>query len=39
MLGVGDPELVEKMSKYQADMAAEVERKDAALRERLLGKE
>ena len=39
MLGVGDPDLVEKMAKYQADMAAEVERKDAALRERLLGKE
>ncbi|OIR40218.1 5-(carboxyamino)imidazole ribonucleotide mutase [Corynebacterium sp. NML130628] len=39
MLGAGDPELVEKMVKYQADMAAEVERKDAALRERLLGKE
>ncbi|MCQ4611605.1 MULTISPECIES: 5-(carboxyamino)imidazole ribonucleotide mutase [Corynebacterium] len=37
MLGVGDPELVEKMAKYQADMAAEVERKDAALRSRLLG--
>lgn len=37
MLGVGDPDLVEKMAKYQADMAAEVERKDAALRERLLG--
>lgn len=39
MLGAGDPELVEKMAQYQADMAAEVERKDAALRERLLGKE
>lgn len=39
MLGVGDPELVEKMAKYQADMAAAVEKKDAALRERLLGKE
>ncbi|OIR44504.1 5-(carboxyamino)imidazole ribonucleotide mutase [Corynebacterium sp. NML120713] len=37
MLGVGDPDLVEKMAKYQADMAAEVERKDAALRSRLLG--
>ena len=39
MLGVGDPDLVEKMAKYQADMAAEVERKDAALRERLLGEQ
>lgn len=39
MLGICDPDLVEKMAKYQADMAAEVERKDAALRERLLGKE
>ena len=37
MLGAGDPELVDKMAKYQADMAAEVERKDAALRNRLLG--
>ena len=37
MLGAGDPELVDKMAKYQADMAAEVERKDAALRSRLLG--
>ncbi|OIR40634.1 5-(carboxyamino)imidazole ribonucleotide mutase [Corynebacterium sp. NML140438] len=39
MLGAGDPELVDKMAKYQADMAAEVERKDAALRERLLGEQ
>ena len=37
MLGAGDPELVDKMAQYQADMAAEVERKDAALRSRLLG--
>ena len=31
MLGAGDPELVDKMAKYQADMAAEVERKDCLL--------
>ncbi|UIZ92606.1 5-(carboxyamino)imidazole ribonucleotide mutase [Corynebacterium sp. CNCTC7651] len=37
ILGAGDPALVEKMATYQADLAAEVERKDAALRERLLG--
>ena len=37
ILGAGDPALVEKMAAYQADLAAEVERKDAALRERLLG--
>lgn len=37
ILGAGDPELVAKMATYQADLAAEVERKDQALRERLLG--
>ena len=37
MLGAGDPELVEKMAKYQADMAAAVEKKDEALRSRLMG--
>lgn len=37
ILGAGDPELVEKMATYQSDLAAEVERKDDALRQRLLG--
>lgn len=37
ILGAGDDELVEKMATYQADLAAEVERKDDALRQRLLG--
>ncbi len=35
MLGTGDPQLVEKMSAYQAQMAAEVEEKDRRLQERL----
>lgn len=35
MLGIGDPQLVEKMSAYQAQMAAEVEEKDRRLQERL----
>ncbi|MCP1387987.1 5-(carboxyamino)imidazole ribonucleotide mutase [Corynebacterium sp. TA-R-1] len=37
ILGAGDAALVEKMASYQADLAAEVERKDDALRQRLLG--
>lgn len=37
MLGIGDDSLTSRMVSYQADMAAEVERKDARLRERLLG--
>ncbi|HZK32057.1 MAG TPA: 5-(carboxyamino)imidazole ribonucleotide mutase [Corynebacterium sp.] len=37
ILGAGDPALVQKMADYQADLAAEVERKDEALRHRLLG--
>ena len=37
MLGIGDVSLTSRMASYQADMAAEVERKDARLRERLLG--
>ena len=37
ILGAGDDALVEKMATYQADLAAEVERKDDALRQRLLG--
>ncbi|QPK83683.1 5-(carboxyamino)imidazole ribonucleotide mutase [Corynebacterium qintianiae] len=37
IIGVSDPELLQKMATYQAGMAAEVERKDAALRERLMG--
>lgn len=37
MLGIGDDSLTSRMASYQADMAAEVERKDARLRERLLG--
>lgn len=35
MVGIGDPQLVEKMSAYQAQMAAEVEEKDRRLQERL----
>lgn len=37
ILSAGDPQLVEKMATYQSDLAAEVERKDDALRQRLLG--
>ena len=37
ILGAGDEALVAKMADYQARMAAEVERKDEALRTRLLG--
>ncbi|GAB3941993.1 5-(carboxyamino)imidazole ribonucleotide mutase [Corynebacterium tapiri] len=37
ILGAGDPELVEKMADYQAEMAREVERKDERLREKLMG--
>jgi len=37
ILGAGDPALVEKMARYQADLASEVERKDEALRKRLMG--
>ena len=37
ILGAGDASLTEKMARYQADMAQEVERKDEALRKRLLG--
>ncbi|MCF4006039.1 5-(carboxyamino)imidazole ribonucleotide mutase [Corynebacterium uropygiale] len=37
ILGAGSPELVEKMATYQANMAAEVEKKDERLRARLLG--
>ncbi|PRQ10801.1 5-(carboxyamino)imidazole ribonucleotide mutase [Corynebacterium sp. 13CS0277] len=37
ILGAGDPQLQQKMVDYQAGMAADVERKDAALRARLLG--
>lgn len=37
ILGAGQPELVERMASYQAKMADEVEQKDAALRERLMG--
>lgn len=37
ILGAGHPELVERMASYQSDMADEVEKKDAALRERLMG--
>ncbi|MEH0146500.1 5-(carboxyamino)imidazole ribonucleotide mutase [Corynebacterium sp. Q4381] len=37
ILGAGDDALVEKMATYQADLAADVERKDDALRQRLLG--
>ncbi|MGV0392720.1 5-(carboxyamino)imidazole ribonucleotide mutase [Corynebacterium riegelii] len=37
ILGAGDPTLTEKMAQYQENMAQEVERKDEALRKRLLG--
>lgn len=37
ILSAGDSALMEKMTQYQEDMAAEVERKDANLRARLLG--
>ena len=37
ILSAGDPALVEKMSAYQENMAAEVEKKDANLRSKLLG--
>ncbi|PAT12959.1 5-(carboxyamino)imidazole ribonucleotide mutase [Corynebacterium hadale] len=37
ILGAADPELQAKMVRYQEDMAAAVEKKDEALRSRLLG--
>lgn len=37
ILGAGDEALVAKMADYQARMATEVERKDEALRARLMG--
>lgn len=37
ILGAGDPALVEKMAKYQQNMAEEVERKDENLRNKLMG--
>ena len=37
IIGASDPEVLEKMAAYQSDMADEVERKDQALRERLMG--
>ena len=37
ILGAGDPALVQKMAAYQADMAAQVEAKDEALKQRLMG--
>ena len=37
ILGAADPELQSKMVRYQEDMAAAVEKKDEALRSRLLG--
>ncbi|WJY67470.1 5-(carboxyamino)imidazole ribonucleotide mutase [Corynebacterium auris] len=37
IIGASDPAVLKKMSDYQADMAAEVERKDEALRTRLMG--
>ena len=37
ILGSSDPAIQRRMVDYQANMAAEVERKDEALRERLLG--
>lgn len=37
ILGAGDPALAQKMADYQADMAAQVEAKDEALKQRLMG--
>lgn len=37
IIGASDPALLQKMADYQAGMAAEVERKDEALRTRLMG--
>ena len=37
ILGASDPSVQRKMVDYQASMAAEVERKDEALRQRLMG--
>ena len=37
ILGAADPSVQRKMVDYQARMAAEVERKDEALRQRLMG--
>src|SRR5699024_8423230 len=37
ILGVESPELVERMSQYQENMAQEVEQKDANLRAKLMG--
>ena len=37
ILSAGDPALVQKMAAYQENMAAEVEKKDANLRSKLLG--
>ncbi|MDR7328674.1 5-(carboxyamino)imidazole ribonucleotide mutase [Corynebacterium guangdongense] len=37
ILGTGDDALMQKMADYQADLAAQVEKKDRALRQRLLG--
>ena len=37
ILGASDPSVQRKMVDYQTRMAAEVERKDEALRQRLMG--
>jgi len=37
IIGASDPAVLQKMADYQANMAAEVERKDEALRTRLMG--
>ncbi|WP_115685174.1 5-(carboxyamino)imidazole ribonucleotide mutase [Corynebacterium senegalense] len=37
IIGASDPAVLQKMAAYQANMAAEVERKDEALRTRLMG--
>lgn len=37
ILGAGDPALIQKMADYQENMAQEVEAKDEALKQRLLG--
>ncbi len=37
MLGTGDDRIMQRMADYQANLAAEVEKKDEALKQRLMG--
>lgn len=39
IISAGDPSLVQAMAEYQRSMSAEVERKDAALKKKLMGNE